>query len=260
MKVEIEYKGKLRRKKNRIFNFCLAFAITAYLLGVTININSENAVLYTLIGSIPTYILILKLEDKLNQKKKSNRSVKKIQAKFSLTKKELMFIGFIIYYFWNHSYIETGVNDLVIIVVVLVYLNAKTDFLKNKVNGISFKSIRMSKIDKMSGEKFEEYLEYIFRKLDYKVFRTQLSGDYGADLVIEKDGVRTVVQAKRYSANVGLSAVQEVVSAKKYYECKSALVVTNSYYTKSAKELAKVNKVMLYDRNWLENVSRAVTA
>ena len=103
----------------------------------------------------------------------------------------------------------------------------------------------------MDGESFEGYLEFLFRKLGYKVYRTQLSGDYGADLVIEKAREKIVVQAKRYSANVGLAAVQEVVGAKKYYKCKSAIVVTNSYYTKSAKELAKANKVKLYDRDWL---------
>ena len=39
---------------------------------------------------------------------------------------------------------------------------------------------------------------------------------------------------------------------KKYYECKRTHVVTNNFYTKPVKEFAKVNIVIIYDREWLE--------
>ena len=43
-------------------------------------------------------------------------------------------------------------------------------------------------------------LEVLFGKLGYRVENTRYAGDYGEDLVIAKDGIRTVVQAKRYKA------------------------------------------------------------
>jgi restriction system protein len=49
----------------------------------------------------------------------------------------------------------------------------------------------------MSGKTFEKYLEVLFEKLGYRVERTRYVGDYDADLVTAKDGVKTVIQAKR---------------------------------------------------------------
>lgn len=65
-------------------------------------------------------------------------------------------------------------------------------------------------IDKMDGRQFELYLGILFKHLGYAVKVTRAAGDFGADLVLEKDGKRIVVQAKRYSKNVGIEAVQQV--------------------------------------------------
>ena len=107
----------------------------------------------------------------------------------------------------------------------------------------------ISKIDKMTGEQFENYLEAILSRSGYHVTRIGGSYDFGADLLIRKGRKRIVVQAKRYSSNVGNSAVQEVVGAKAFYKASGAAVITNSFFTKAAKELARVNNVMLLDRN-----------
>lgn len=106
-------------------------------------------------------------------------------------------------------------------------------------------------IDRFGGKTFEQYLAVLFKRLGYKVERTKFTGDYGGDLVLRKEGVRTVVQAKRYSKAVGVRAVQEVVAAKGYYECHETMVVSNSAYTKQARELAAKNDVELWDREML---------
>ncbi len=109
-------------------------------------------------------------------------------------------------------------------------------------------------IDTMDGLAFEQYLEVLFGKLGYKVQRTRYVGDYGADLIIQKDGTRTVVQAKRYTKTVGIKAVQEAVAAKGMYGCTEAMVVTNSTFTRAAVELARANHVILWGRNRLVEV------
>ena len=106
-------------------------------------------------------------------------------------------------------------------------------------------------IDAMDGEAFEQYLEVLFGRLGYRVERTQYVGDYGADLITHKDGVKTVVQAKRYAKAVGIKAVQEAVAAKGMYGCTEAMVVTNSTFTRAATELARANRVALWDRERL---------
>ena len=106
-------------------------------------------------------------------------------------------------------------------------------------------------IDKMDGKTFEKYLKVFFEKLGYKVERTKYIGDYGADLVATNNGIRTVIQAKRYKSKVGIKGVQEAAASKGYYKCDRAMVVTNSYFTNQARTLASRNKVELWDRKIL---------
>ncbi len=72
---------------------------------------------------------------------------------------------------------------------------------------------------------------------------TRAAGDFGADLILKKVDKKIVVQAKRYSKNVGISAVQEVVGSKAHYNADEAWVVTNSGFTEAAIDLARSNDV-----------------
>jgi restriction system protein len=109
----------------------------------------------------------------------------------------------------------------------------------------------IGEIDAMTGATFERRLALLFRGLGYSVRTVGKRGDYGADLVIERDGVRTIVQAKRWTRNVGVKAVQEAHAAPAIYGCTRALVVTNRYFTASAQRLARANHVDLWDRDRL---------
>lgn len=121
-------------------------------------------------------------------------------------------------------------------------------------------SRNLAKIDKMSGSEFEEYMMHLFKKLGYGVEGTPITGDQGADIIlVKKSGLfkkskKIAVQVKRYSGNVSNKAVQEVVAAKAFYQCTDGLVVTNSYFTASAIELAKVNGIELIDRDKLKTM------
>ena len=103
--------------------------------------------------------------------------------------------------------------------------------------------------DKMTGDEFEQYLETHFKKHGYRVKRVGQTGDFGADLILYKRFSKIVVQAKRYSKNVGVAAVQQVISAKAYYHADYAMVVTNSHFTSAAKKMAKECEVSLWDRD-----------
>ncbi len=109
----------------------------------------------------------------------------------------------------------------------------------------------LPEIDQMSGREFEKRLEVLFRALGYQVDHTGQAGDYGADLVISKAGVRTVVQAKRWKKSVGVEAIQQAVAAKTMYHATAAMVVTNNRFTAQAQTLAESNGVELWDRQRL---------
>lgn len=80
---------------------------------------------------------------------------------------------------------------------------------------------------------------------------TQATGDFGADLILRRKGKKIAVQAKRYSSNIGISAVQQAVAAKGYYKTDFAMVVTNQYLTPAAVKLAGVKNVRLINRDEL---------
>ena len=106
-------------------------------------------------------------------------------------------------------------------------------------------------IDRISGYDFERVLKSLFEKMGYHVIHTTLSNDQGADLIVEKFGVKTVVQAKNWQNNVTNSGIQEVVAAIKHYDAHRAMVISSSGFTPSARDLAQSNKVILWDRSIL---------
>lgn len=118
---------------------------------------------------------------------------------------------------------------------------------------LQLKKSGIKDIDKMDGFQFETYINVLFKKLGYRPEVTKKSGDFGADVIL-KGKNRVVIQAKRYGYGnkVGLSAVQEVYSAKAYYHADEAWVITNSLFTKQAEILAKACNVKLLDRYSLQ--------
>lgn len=109
-------------------------------------------------------------------------------------------------------------------------------------------------VDTMSGAEFEDFLSLRYKANGYVVRKTPYTGDYGADLILEKSQHKIAVQAKRYKSNVGIKAVQEISAAKLHYGADEAWVVTNSFFTKAAAELARSNKVKLVNRDELVEI------
>ena len=109
--------------------------------------------------------------------------------------------------------------------------------------------------DTMEGHDFEYYCADLLRNDGfYNVEVTQGSGDQGIDILAEKSGIRYGIQCKCYSNNIGNKAVQEAFAGKTFYHCHVAAVLTNRYFTRSAKELAEKDQVLLWDRDELERL------
>jgi len=127
--------------------------------------------------------------------------------------------------------------------VLVIYELTKNSYLRQ---------VGFDRVDQMDGVSFERHLQALFRGLGYSVGTTPASGDFGADLVISKDRVRAVVQAKRSSKSVGVRAVQEALGAARIYGCEKSIVVTNCHFTGQAQQLAQANGVELWDREVLK--------
>ncbi|MDI6809164.1 MAG: restriction endonuclease [Candidatus Eisenbacteria bacterium] len=128
-------------------------------------------------------------------------------------------------------------------------------FEKNLANN-AFQASQTESLDSASGVEFERFLKTLFEGMGYSVRQTKSTGDQGADLIVTRQGERTVVQAKRHQNKVTNKAIQEAVAAIKHYRADRGMVVTTSEFTRSAVELANSNAIELIDRRKLEELVR----
>lgn len=109
--------------------------------------------------------------------------------------------------------------------------------------------------DNMDGHEFEHFCASVLEKNGFSnVEVTKGSGDQGIDIIAYKDGIKYGIQCKCYSSDVTNKAVQEAIAGKEFYNCHVGTVLTNRYFTKSAKELAEKTGILLWDRSYLEKL------
>lgn len=160
------------------------------------------------------------------------------------------FIGVcaLIYYF-KYSDNQVLFLYLGIFTLTIVFLAETIPFI---LKTYRFANAQLISIDEMSGIDFEEYVAFLLDKLGYKTPKvTPAQSDQGIDIITSKDTVKIGIQCKRWKRKVGNKAIQEVYSGVGFYSLDKAIVVTNSYFTDSAKDLAAKLDVELWDRNTL---------
>ena len=112
----------------------------------------------------------------------------------------------------------------------------------------------------MEGVEFEQYCAELLRNRGFiDVNLTKASGDFGVDILAEKDGVTYAIQCKRYADPVGVKAVQEAFAGREYYDRMVGAVLTNQYFTAPAVAAAKKLKILLWDRGYLDSRESALS-
>lgn len=100
----------------------------------------------------------------------------------------------------------------------------------------------------MDGYIFEKQCAELLRTKGYRnVTVTKASGDQGVDIIAYKGAKKYAIQCKYYSSPVGNNAIQEVYAGAGYYDCTDCIVMTNSTFTKSAKDIANKLNVQLWE-------------
>lgn len=90
-----------------------------------------------------------------------------------------------------------------------------------------------------NGLEYEQYCADYLNKHGYHDAKTtKASGDHGVDVIAFKRGKKYAVQCKYYSSPVGNKAIQEVYTGMALYDCDYGIVITNSTFTKQAKDEA----------------------
>jgi len=117
------------------------------------------------------------------------------------------------------------------------------------------KHYKRNELDEMEGHDFEYFCADLLRKkgfIDVEV--TKASGDYGIDILAEKEGITYGIQCKRYQEPVGIKAIQEAYAGKEYYDRMVGAVMTNQYFTTPAVDTAKKLKILLWDRGYIDGM------
>ncbi|WP_052124053.1 restriction endonuclease [Ureibacillus manganicus] len=181
----------------------------------------------------------------------------------------LSFLGFgIVIAIFNWLSIEpsfTNVQFYLILFVVLAFLYKPFgSYCMNKIIVLlksfakPFKKMTYSKMYKVDMKRINqlncvEVAQFLKPILETQGYTTVLKNgsELGADLIIKK-GIKTyVVQTKRKSEKVGPGTIHEAIEALNQYAANGAIVITNQYYTSSAKKLAKRKGIKLIDRDEL---------
>ena len=101
---------------------------------------------------------------------------------------------------------------------------------------------------------YEYFIASELKSLGFTARTTKASGDQGADVLAEKNGVSFAIQCKMYSKPVGNKAVQEANAGRDFYKKDYGVVVSNAKFTKSAQQAASACGVILLNDNMLDKL------
>lgn len=130
-------------------------------------------------------------------------------------------------------------------------LKPKYKLTKYRFKRLNFNNLSLKTLDSLDGIQFENLCCELLHALGYeKISKTRTTGDFGLDIICEKDGKRYGIQCKCYSNTIGLDAVQQAYAGCAYYRCDVPVVMSNMYFTDAAQELARVVGVTIWSRHF----------
>ncbi len=101
---------------------------------------------------------------------------------------------------------------------------------------------------------YEKEICLKLKELGFSARATKVSCDQGVDILAERNDISFAIQCKLYSHPVENKAVQEISAGKQHYNTDYGEVVSNACFTKSAKQLAHSNKIILLNDNCLDEL------
>lgn len=152
------------------------------------------------------------------------------------------------------SSLPDGMEAIVFIILAAVILAAGTTGMAGIFRRVR-RNRKMGAIDGMEGHDFEYFCAELLERNGFTdVEVTRGSGDFGVDILAERDGITYAVQCKRYQGTVGVDAVLQTYAGKDYYDCMVGAVMTNQYFTAPAVEAARKLRILLWDRGYVDGM------
>ena len=88
------------------------------------------------------------------------------------------------------------------------------------------------------GRNFELECANLLSSNQYRIERTSITGDFGADLIAIRFGLGFAIQCKNTLRPVGVKAIQEAVAARAHYGVDFAVICSSGGFTNAAMSLA----------------------
>ena len=168
-----------------------------------------------------------------------------------LSKAGVIIVGIMIaYYYFGNAITISNISiseEILSFVSTICFVLFMVLTLQNKLVR-KYNKYSINDVDTMDGWEFEHWCEEKLRRQGFHhVTVTAGSGDFGVDILAWKNNLKYGIQCKRYSGTVGYHAVEEAIAGAKYYDCDVAAVMTNSEFTKQAREGATKLGVELWN-------------
>ncbi len=117
---------------------------------------------------------------------------------------------------------------------------------------------RLEDIQKIDPIQFEKIIFALFKRMGYDVLLTKASRDEGIDLILSKNGKKSVVQCKRYSGTVGQPIARDLYGSMIHNRAEDAYLITTGVFSLPAQTWASGKPIHLVDGKmlveWLETI------
>lgn len=142
---------------------------------------------------------------------------------------------------------------LCIICIGLYYISLKIGNYVRKKKEVKEKPVKdyinkvIGSINRMNGSEFEDFCEFVFKDIGYKVKQTPKSRDGGKDLILNTKKGKVYVEIKRYSSKnlVNSSLVLKLIGSAVSDGVNECIFLTTSGYTKDAIDTAENSRVKI---------------
>ena len=156
--------------------------------------------------------------------------------------------------YWQDDLVQWGLW-ITITITILAWLIFALRLTRTIFQNRLLRQAGIHQIDQLTPFEFENWVTRFFQAQGYRAYTTQKSGDYGIDVIAEKDHQKIAIQVKKYNQPVGIKAVQEAISGANYYDCHEAWVITSAdKFTTAAHNLANKSRVKLITRSDLSTM------
>lgn len=109
-------------------------------------------------------------------------------------------------------------------------------------------------LENFTGIEYEIYCMDILNSYGWECVLTKGGGDFGADIIAKKNNIKAVIQCKRHSSRIGISAVKDIFVGNAYYKGNLPIVCSNMDYSKPARDLAQALNVQLIHHHQLSEI------